>query len=336
MSISDPGAALAAIEAFDGIAFEPELVERLWETGRHRIGRPFAAATPSFRHYEDDELPACGGGAFPTFSITGPACALGCAHCRAKILEPMIPATQPEALDRQVRAMIERGALRGFLLSGGSNTRNEVRFDRFLPVVSQLKRDFPALEIAAHTGLIGADRAQRLAAGGVDVAMIDVIGGAATIREVYRLDRPVADFAASLAALCASGMRVVPHIVVGLHFGRLLGETAALEIVADQPVEALVLVVVMPHLAELGTFATPAPDAVGGFFAAARRRLPDLPIVLGCARPAGRHRQAVDAYAVLAGFDGIAFPAEGAVPLARALGRGVAADGACCALGCRR
>jgi uncharacterized radical SAM superfamily protein len=226
--------------------------------------------------------------------------------------------------------------LRGFLLSGGSNRRNEVPFDRYLPVLARLKADLPGLEIAVHTGLVDERRALALADAGVDVAMIDIIGAADTVREVYRLERGVEDFAASLAALCATRLRVVPHIVLGLHFGRLLGEAAALEIIAAHAVAALVLVVVMPHLAVPGTFRIPEPDAIGGFFEKARCRLPDLPILLGCARPAGRHRRAVDAYAVLAGLDGIAFPAPGAVDLARALGRRVAVDGACCALGCRR
>ena len=44
-------------------------------------------------------------------------------------------------------------------------------------------------------------------------------------------------------------MRVSPHIVVGLHYGRVLGEANALDIVSRYPVEALVLVVVMPFYA---------------------------------------------------------------------------------------
>jgi len=328
-------AALSAIDAFDGIAFDEALVERLWETGRQRCGTPFGAATPSFRGYESDEIGACGGGAFPTFSITGAACALDCAHCRAKILAPMIPATDPAALDRMVRDRIAENGLRGFLLSGGSNRRNEVPFDRFLPILRRLKSDFPALEIAAHTGLVDAARAARLAAAGIDVAMMDVIGASETIRDVYHLDRPVADFESSLAALCATSLAVVPHIVLGLHFGQFLGEATALEIVARHPITALVLVVVMPHYAAPGLFVPPDPDAVGGFFGEARKRLSRTPVLLGCARPAGQHRRTVDAYAVLAGLDGIAYPAEGAVSLARALGRRVKVDGACCAVGCR-
>src|SRR5690606_42099947 len=50
-----------------------------------------------------------------------------------------------------------------------------------------------------------------------------------TIRQVYKLDRPVADFEATLAALCETDMEVVPHIVIGLHYGRILGEAGHLD-----------------------------------------------------------------------------------------------------------
>ena len=93
---------------------------------------------------------------------------------------------------------------------------------------------------------------------GIDSAMMDVIGAEETIRDVYHLDRPVEDFEATLAALTATSMEVVPHIVIGLHYGRLRGEGRALEIVARHPIHALVLVVVMPFYARDGTFATPA------------------------------------------------------------------------------
>jgi len=167
---------------------------------------------------------------------------------------------------------------------------------------------------------------------GVDTAMMDVIGADATIREVYHLDRPVADFEATLAALCETSMEVTPHIVVGLHYGRILGEPAALDIVSRYPVTALVLVVVMPFYAAAGTFAVPDTTDVGRIFAEARSRLADRSVLLGCARPPGMHKRVTDTYAVLAGLDGIAFPADGAVAVARAIGRPFEQQHACCSI----
>jgi hypothetical protein len=125
---------------------------------------------------------------------------------------------------------------------------------------------------------------------------------------------------------------VSPHIVIGLHYGRVVGEANALEIVSRYPVEALVLVVVMPFYAVPGLFAVPAEAEVGRIFAAARRRLHDRQVLLGCARPPGLHKRAVDAYAVMAGLDGIAFPADGVVGVARAIGRPFHQEHACCSI----
>ena len=107
----------------------------------------------------------------------------------------MIPARTPEQLETAVRNMSAHQPLRGFLLSGGSNVRNEVRFEAFLPVVKRLKSEF-GLRVAVHTGLVDARRAAWLADAGIDVAMLDIIGAPETIREVYNFARPVADFEA--------------------------------------------------------------------------------------------------------------------------------------------
>ena len=137
-------------------------------------------------------------------------------------------------------------------------------------------------------------------AAGIDVAMTDVIGAQETIRDVYHLDRPVADFEATVAALTATSMEVVPHIVIGLHYGRLLGEETALDIVARYPVAALVLVVVTPIYAPAEKpFATVSTDDVAKVFVAARSAF----ACAGAARlhsPPGRHKLVTDAYAVMA------------------------------------
>lgn len=323
---------LATIEALEDAPLDPALVARLEAAGAARALPPVRFSTPTFKSYASSELGGCSQMSFPAFSVTGAACALDCDHCRAKILAPMIPATSPEALDTKARELIETRGLRGFLLSGGSNRRNEIRYERFYPVVERLKRDYPFLRLAVHSALLDAPRARAMAAAGFDTAMMDVIGHADTIRDVYHLDRPVEDFEASLAALCATDMEVVPHIVIGLHYGRLLGEAHALDIVARHDVHALVLVVVMPFYAVPGTYETPTPEAAGEVFLEARERLPGRQVLLGCARPPGMHKRVTDAYAVMAGLDGIAFPADGAVALAAALERPWEQAHACCSV----
>ena len=244
----------------------------------------------------------------------------------------MIPATTPEILENRVRTMADCRTLRGFLLSGGSNRRNEINYEKFYPTIERIKRDFPTIRIAVHSALLDECRAKAMANAGVDTAMMDVIGADETIRDVYHLDRSVADFETTLAALCETSMEVVPHIVIGLHYGRMLGERRALEIVARHPVDGVVLVIVMPVHAKPQKFIVPDATDVARFFLDARKCLPDTPINLGCARPHGLYRRTVDAYATMVGLDGIAFPAEGTLSLARAIGRPVSSNAACCAM----
>lgn len=326
---------VAAVEALEDAPLDAALVADLeraapgWATAP---GRPIRFSTPTFKAYSSCELEGCGKNSFPAFSVTAGGCALDCDHCQAKILEPMLPATSPEMLERKVRELVATQDLQGFLLSGGSNKRNEIRYERYYPVIERLKRDFPALRIAIHSALLDAPRARAMADAGVDTAMMDVIGAQETIRDVYHLERPVADFEATLAALCATSMEVVPHIVIGLHYGRILGEPAALDIVARHRVHSLVLVVIMPFYAKPGTFATPDTSEIGRIFLEARQRIPDQQVLLGCARPPGMHRRVTDAYAVMAGLDGIAFPADGAVAVAQAIGRPADQQHACCSM----
>ncbi len=323
---------LEQIDELEDAEFDAALVGRLEHNAAGLQDRPIRFSTPTFKEYSSSELSGCGKNSFPAFSITAGACALMCDHCQAKILEPMIPATNPEMLDQKVRDLILLQNLQGFLLSGGSNRHNEIKYERFYPVIEGLKRDFPHLKIAIHTALTDTARAKSMESAGVDTAMMDVIGAQETIEQVYHLDRPVEDFEATLEALCATSMEIVPHIVVGLHYGQILGEANALDIVSRHGIHSLVLVVIMPFYAKAGTFVTPDTRDVGEIFLEARRRVADRQVLLGCARPPGMHKRVTDAYAVMAGLDGIAFPADGAVAVAETVGRAYHQEHACCSI----
>jgi uncharacterized radical SAM superfamily protein len=324
------------IEPLDGITLDAPLVAELARRRAALDARADAGRinfyTPTFKAYATSELAGCGKSAWPAVSITGGECKLACDHCKAKILEPMIPARTPQALWRVVNEQISAGA-QGMLLTGGSNHRDEVEYDAFYPVIRRVKDTFPAFSIAMHTALVDRDIARRMEDSGIDAAMMDVIGAQDTISQVYHLRRDVDNFERSLEYLTQTTLKVVPHIVIGLHYGRMLGEWNALEIIARHQPDALVLVVVMPFYAPANRpFVTPDARQVGRFFMDAREMLPDLPLLLGCARPAGVVKAQIDSYAVMAGLNGIAHPADGMVELAVRLGREVRVTPACCSI----
>ena len=198
--------ALADIEDLEDASFDASLVDEFERLAAGRDSRPIRFSTPTFKEYASTELSGCNKNSFPAFSITAGACGLNCDHCQKKILEPMIPATNPGMLDSKVRELIATEGLNGFLLSGGSNKRNEINYARYLPVVEKLKADFPGIKVAIHSALLDEARAKAMESAGVDTVMMDVIGAKQTINEVYKLDRSVDDFEATLAALCTTSM----------------------------------------------------------------------------------------------------------------------------------
>ena len=324
------------IETLQGLALDANLVSAMQRRPMIGAQAPINFHTPSFKSYETSEISietsGCGKSAWPAISITGGDCKLACDHCKAKILEPMLAARTPQDLWRVVDDQITRGA-RGMLLSGGSNHRNEVEYGPYYATIRRIKDSYPDFKIALHTALVDMDSAQRMQDAGIDAAMMDVIGAQDTITQVYHLKRRVDDFERALEFLVATKMHVVPHIVLGLHYGRLLGEWHALEIIQRHRPSALVLVVVMPFYAsQQRPFITPDAHAIGGFFLDARAALPELPLLLGCARPPGRVKAQIDAYAVMAGLNGIAHPADGIVALATRLQRPVRVTPSCCSI----
>lgn len=324
------------IEALEDLPVDDGLIDEMaarWQRlpGREAHGINFY--TPTFKAYQTSEIADCGKSSWPAVSITGGDCKLQCDHCKAKILEPMIPARTPEDLWRTVNELVEDGA-QGMLLTGGSDHRNEVHYGPYYETIRRIKDEFPDFSIACHTALVDEDAAISMEQSGIDAAMMDVIGAQDTITQVYHLRRSVDDFEQTLETLVnKTNMKVVPHIVAGLHYGHLLGEWNALEMLQRHTPDAVVLVVVMPFYApDSRPFVTPDPGAVGSFFMDAREALGETPLLLGCARPPGETKSQIDTYAVMAGLNGIAHPADGMVELATRLERPVRVTPACCSI----
>jgi uncharacterized radical SAM superfamily protein len=76
----------------------------------------------------------------------------------------------------------------------------------------------------------------------------------------------------------------------------------------------------------------PREDDVTAFFATARLAMPDTKVNLGCARPLGPMKVALDEAAVDCGLNGIAYPADGIIDYARARGLEPKLYEYCCSL----
>lgn len=282
---------------------------------------------PGLRRYRTSEwTPEAGH--FVSISVTGSSCALACDHCNAKVLEGMRPLRGARLFDL-CTDVAARGA-RGVLVSGGCDRQGRVPLLRHTPDLGRARREL-GLTVRVHPGL--ADEATAAALGAIDVdgAMLDIIGAEDTVREIYHLDVPVEEYERAMARLERHGVPLVPHIVLGLHRGKLLGEWTALEMIARHRVKLLVLVVLTPlYGTAMAATAPPPVGEIGEFFATARRALGGTPIALGCARPLGPVKREIDRLAVDAGLSGIAYPAEGIVAYAAARGFTPEFHDACC------
>ncbi len=298
---------------------------------RRNFGSTLELYAPGLKRWQTAEWKPETAHRFLPISVTGTACALACDHCGTKVLEGMLSIPSRGGLFELARQLRAQGT-EGILVSGGSARSGEVPLMPHLEALRRVKAEL-GMRVIVHSGVVFPELAAGLAEAAVDGVMLDIIGAGETIREVYHLDLEVADFERSMELLAGRDLRIIPHIVLGLHYGRLLGEWSALEMVRRYPVSTLILVVLSPLVGTpMAGLAPPPVDEVSEFFALARRTMPEAPVNLGCGRPMGSMKVALDKAAVDHGFNGIAYPAEGIVDYAMRSGLEPAYYEFCCSL----
>lgn len=270
-------------------------------------------------------------GQYQAVSITGGACALNCDHCRSKLLQPMIPATTPEALIEQCQKLDAKDDI-GCLLSGGSDRYGKLPWDRFLPAIKEIK-ETTKLFLSVHSGNLDLETALGLKEAGVDQALIDIIAEDETIRHVYHADYGVSDIQRSLEALTTAGLPIVPHIIVGLNEWRLFGELRALSMLEtlDPTPQAIVVVSFMP-IPDTPMEHTQPPGYrdIARIISSVRIRMPNIPVFLGCARD--RSQKEIDSLALQCGVNGIVLPSEDAQHLAEEMRLEIKWKRTCCSV----
>ncbi|MFQ5418839.1 MAG: radical SAM protein [Anaerolineae bacterium] len=285
---------------------------------------------PGLRRYQTAEYSGHNAAEFVSISVTGTACALSCEHCKMQVLRSMTDLRQFDgSLFDLCAGLAEQGA-QGVLISGGSDKNGRVPLLPHIPDLIRVSREL-GLKIRVHPGLPDEETCAGLGEADIDGAMVDIIGHEDTIREVYHLQATPDDYETVLARLDRYNVPAIPHIILGLHYGRMLGEWRALEMIRQHPSKLLVLVILMPLTGTpMAVSQPPSLPEIGRFFADARQALLDTPVMLGCARPLGLMKTEIDRLAVDAGLNGIAYPAEGIVEYARRRGLRPTFINACC------
>jgi hypothetical protein len=308
-----------------------ELQSEAFRLRKAHFGNEITFSIPSTVTYRDSTLPTQKD-RFAAISVTGDRCDLRCAHCKGKLLEAMIPAEDPETFLRVVDQLRFNGA-HGILVSGGADHNGQVPLDQFIPSIKMIKKNHPVFKVIVHTGLIGRKVAEALKEAGVDQVLIDVIGNDDTIREVYHLKKKVKDYEETLWMLKEMGHHLAPHIIIGHHFGEIRGEWKALEIVTRVGVETIVLVVFKTlNPSEKNHFKVPNPEETSKICSIARILNPNVPLRLGCIRPAHSWKTAMERGAIDSGINTIAYPLQGTIDYAKEIGLKTKFSEMCCSL----
>lgn len=261
-------------------------------------------------------------------SITGKSCALLCAHCSGRMLAGMTPATSPEELLALAGRLRDKGA-HGLLISGGCDREGRVPIDNFLQAIADIKS--MGLQVIVHSGLISGTQANKFKEAGIDQVLLDVIGDRDTIQQVYHLNKTPGDYYRCLEELLGAGLDVAPHIVIGLHYGQIRGEYAALHEIARIGVQRLVLVALrtLPGTPMAG-LQTVNYREIARLAAEARLSCPQTHISFGCARPFGNEKVLLEQSLIDAGINAMAYPEEACIAYARTKGLAYSFVEKCC------
>jgi len=270
-------------------------------------------------------------GAYPGLSITGKRCYLQCAHCRGRLLRRMIDCSTPEQLLKKAFELDKQG-FPGCLITGGSTPQGEIPWKPFFPVLKMITSQ-TSLKVSVHSGLVDEETAEGLGNSNVYRVLIDVVGSAETLSRVHNLDCGLERIEQTLDLLTRKGLNVVPHIVIGIDHGRIIGEYNALRMIKKYEPTQISLVVFMPLPGTpLGKCAPPALKDVAAVILHARDLFMDIPISLGCSRPRGMYSVALERIALDMGLNKMALWNDETLDYAKSLGLDIEFKYTCCAL----
>ena len=308
-----------------------EFMNKAFALRRKNFGNVLWAYSPSIVHYEIESYRQESPNAFVPISITGTACALQCDHCQSKILESMKPARSPDELIQLCEELSKQGS-KGVLISGGANKHGFVPLIKYADALKVIKERF-GLKVVVHTGLIDKETAKILADAHIDAAMLDVIASQDTIEKVYHINATPEKYEESIRLLSEFNIPIVPHVVVGLNYGILDGELEALQMLSKYNPDAVVIVALMPlEGTPMESVIPPSPETIAKIITIARLAFPEKPVMLGCARPKGYHKEETDILAIRAGVNGIAYITDAGVEEAQSLDLKIIHKELCCSL----
>jgi uncharacterized radical SAM superfamily protein len=303
---------------------DERLFDEAFRTTRTNHGKEITFYLPGMIRYEDLR------GRYPAVSITGNQCELQCEHCKGRLLDPMIQVTEKDDLVQRALDLHKRGA-HGILLSGGSDRQGRLPWPKYAEAIRKIS-ETTGLFLSAHVGFPDLETCRLLKKSGVRQALLDVMGDELTAQQVYHLEG-LQTVKKALESVSQSGLQMAPHIVVGLHYGRVKGEEEALRILSrHHPVVLVVVVLTGLKGTPMAEIKPPSPLDVARLIAKARLLMPRVPISLGCERPRNQEGMEMEKLALRAGITRMAVWSEEAIEEALRLGLSARFQSTCCSV----
>lgn len=222
---------------------------------------------------------------YVSISITGRQCSLMCEYCRGHYLRGMRSAPTPKQLYDLVRHLYREG-VRGVLISGGFNNEGYLPIEPYLSIIKEIKRDFNIL-VSVHAGLVDEVLATKLRDAKVDVVDYELVLDDDVIRKIMHLSsKSSEDFMRTYETLHKYGPPyVVPHILIGANYGKIVREFTAVDASKVIEPEILVFLIMNPTIGTpMQSVEIPNVEEVIELVKYARRVFSGE-IAIGCMRP---------------------------------------------------
>ncbi|MFW9987182.1 MAG: radical SAM protein [Candidatus Odinarchaeota archaeon] len=247
---------------------------------------------------------------FPAISITGNECRLKCEHCNKKYLKGMKPILRVKELEKFLLELYKKDGV-GALISGGSMEDGTVPLLKFLDTIKKVKKE-TKLIINTHTGILTEETAKKLADAKVDIVSFDINMDKEVVKNIYHLDIELSEYKTAVNLLKKYKLNIVPHICIGLHYGKLHKELDSIRFIKETNIDPslIVIIVLIPPKDSKIKFELPIPEDIAKVISILRIVFPMTEISLGCMRPRGKIKTEIEKIAIKAGITRIEIPSK--------------------------
>jgi uncharacterized radical SAM superfamily protein len=199
----------------------------------------------------------------------------------------------------------------GALISGGSDLDGSVPLLNFLDTIKIVKKE-TNLIINTHTGLLNEETAKKLTEANVDIVSFDINMDEDVIKNIYHMDIELTEYKRAIDLLKKFNLNIIPHICIGLHYGKLHKELESLKFIKEtigNPSLIVVIALIPPKNPKV-KFDTPLPEDIAKVICLIRFIFPETEISLGCMRPRGNYKVKIEKLALQAGITRIELPSR--------------------------